>query len=239
MHKSLGVPRVAAAAVVLLVAGVASAGVMGSPSTSHSLKKLDRARGWAAGDETSPMVVSFDAVSNAWLMSLTARAGRELRTREGRTYLFEQVITPSGNHQWTGWETQILSPGWEWVTEDPRRDEPSFGLAGEDDSESEALGDIGGVTRTIVPGNTSEGGGLIFQFGGFNPNELSSPSFLIRGFIRFVGTDPDVRRERFRGTLRVESQPITPIPAPGVGALMAAIGLAAARRRRPCSDTVL
>lgn len=232
MRSASVVPRAASAAMILFIAGLAHAGVTGSPATSHDLTKIGKARGWAVGSITQPVAVSFDSQSEAWSMDLAARGGRDLRSREGRIYLFQQVITPSGNGEWTGWETKILSPGWEWVTGERRREDPNFSVNSEGDG-SATLGDIGGVTRVITPGDSSHGGSLMFEFGGLDPNEAPGASYVIRGYLRYVGTDPDIRRERFRGTIEVESQPVTnTIPNASSTLLFGIAGLAAAKRRR-------
>lgn len=233
MRMSLGVALSAGA--LLAATGIAGAGVAGSPDTSHNLiPKPKKFAGWQITSDTAPANIDYDDSSSPWTMTLVGKNGNPLgNVKEGKTYYFEQVITLEGNEDWEGWMTNILTPGWEWLTGHNRKADPSFTPVIDPNSE-EAPAPIAGLQRIVLPGDTGKGGSLNFAFDPLSANEGQEQAFILRGYLRYVGVDPAKRNEKFRGgQIVLQSEPdVQQIPAPGAVSLLAMVGLAAARRRR-------
>lgn len=236
MRMSLGVALSAGA--LLMATGIAGAGVAGNPDTSHNLiPKPKKFAGWQITSDTAPANIDFDAESSPWTMTLVGKNGNPLGTvKEGKTYFFQQVITHSGEEDWEGWKTSILTPGWEWVIASNKRPDPSFTPAVEPGS-NEAPAPIPGLTRIVLPGDNAKGGTLDFGFNPLAANNQGGNTFILRGYLRFVGVDPAKKNEKYKGgEVILESEPdVTQVPAPGAVGLLAMVGLAAGVRRRNAS----
>jgi hypothetical protein len=213
------------AAGLLATAGVAGAGVAGSPETSHKLSKpkISGVLGWSITSDTATSSIAYDDDANPWSMNLGGKKNNMPKVKEGKTFYFQQVIDPDSGESWTGWETTLLNPGWEWVVGSTKYADPSLTPVDLEDDGIESLG------QHIDVGTSAVGGTLTFTFDG----EAGQQAMLLRGFIRYVGTDPTKRNEKFTGPrVNVQSQPMTQIPAPAAGVFFAVAGVAGAIRRR-------
>lgn len=237
MRMSLGV--VVSAGALLAATGFAGAGVAGSPDTSHNLiPKPKKFAGWQITSDTAPANIDFDDASSPWTMTLVGKNGAPLgNVKEGKAYFFQQVITLDGNEDWEGWMTSVLTPGWEWLVGHNRKADPSF-TAVDDPNDQQSPAPIAGLQRIVLPGDAGKGGSLNFAFDPLSAGEDGEQSFVLRGYLRFVGVDPSKRNEKFRGgSVVLESEPnVTQIPAPGAVGLLAMVGLAAGLRRRSSSE---
>ncbi|NLX12336.1 MAG: hypothetical protein GXY44_01605 [Phycisphaerales bacterium] len=192
---------------ILLSGGYAYAQGVGNLVTLPSVFPLDEGGGgWTIG--TYP--VMRDPDGPAWIKTLTGADGQSIVAEPGQIFHLIENLIVCPSLGWTDWHEQILTPGWDWVWQEPVP--PLFYVNGQP---------APGLVMVHTPGNGSVGGSVDFYFDELPPGTQVS----IRKTLQYNDTTGAL----FVGHVQIKEYPT---PEPATLGFLALSGLVFLRRAR-------
>lgn len=206
--RSIRISRSLMSAVLLTAAPAAWAQGVGNPgSLPTQFQTTAPPTGWVVVHPSGGTIpVVRDPLGPVWQKHFTGPNGQPFQALPFQSFPVQEALTVAGNLPWMDWHEEILNPDWSWTA-------PSILVNGMPPTN---------LSITNIPGNSTQGGILAFNFDPVLPGS----TVIIAKSLIYTG----IPGTSFSGTLLINEYP-TPEPT-SLCMLAGASALTLIRRRK-------